>query len=118
MRPKVGSHRPGVDLKGRVFAGVALNDAQNLGGDIFGFGPMAFIPFLKLFDLTPQLDVELHVIVEAGVGEVTRPHQGHRTDHVQLSVSDIGFGVELLFPVDAGLYLTGLDGLDDGGHTG
>ena len=60
----------GVDVKGGVFARVAFDDLQKLGGDLFGFGPMRLEPFLEQVDLALDLDVEFHVLGEARVRKI------------------------------------------------
>jgi hypothetical protein len=50
--------------------------------NVFGFVPVALVPFLQRLNLASQLDVELDVIVETGIGKVTRPNQGYRTDDI------------------------------------
>ncbi len=63
--------RLGVNLKWRVFADMAFDNAQNLRGDILGLIPVFLVPFLEDgYGRAGDFDVQLDVFGQAGMGEV------------------------------------------------
>ena len=71
--------------------------------------PVRLEPLLKLGNLACalDLDVELDVLRKTRCGEVARPDQRLRANHLKLRVRDVRLGVELVLVVDTALDLTG-----------
>ncbi len=61
-----------IHLERRVLSNVAVDDGDEVGGDVLGFVPVLLEPVLKLRDLLGalDLDVELDVLRQARSREV------------------------------------------------
>ena len=77
--------------------------------------PVGLEPLLKLRDLARalDLDIELDVLGQARFGEVARPDQRLRADHLELGVRDVGLGVKLVAIVDTAINLALSDRVKD-----
>ena len=61
------------NFKGGSRVRVTLESTQHLSGDVFGFVPVPLVPLLEQLDvIAADLDVQLHIILQAGFGEIGR----------------------------------------------
>jgi hypothetical protein len=104
----------GVHLERQVLTDVALDDGGDLRVDVFRLFPVTLEPLLQDLDFTADLDVQLDVAGEAGLGEIARSYRGGRANNSQLGMGDVGLRVELLLRVQAALDLALGQRVEDG----
>ena len=81
--------------------------------------PVGVVPFLQGSHIVAvQAHVQLHVLMETGVGEVGGADEGARPISRLLRIGDVALGVELVRVVDPNFDLPAFDGFDDGVHAG
>ena len=109
MAAEVLLQRLGVHIERGIAARVARDGLDDCVSDLGRLVPVRLEPLLKLGHLTRalDLDIELDVLRQARGGEVARPDQRLRPDHLELRVCDVRLRVELVLVVDTALDLTG-----------
>src|SRR5271166_4814179 len=119
MAAKEFMQRLGIDIERQIFPGMALDGFQYLCGNILCFIPVLVVPLLQNRNgLAGALYVEFDIFCQAWVGEIGGPDKSRRADNLQSSMSDVGFGVKLVFSVNATSDLPRTDRVDDGRHSG
>ena len=98
-----------VDIKRRIAVRVARDGLNDRISDLDRLVPVRLEPLLKLGNLACalDLDIELDVLRKTRCGEVARPDQRLRPDHLELRVRDVRLRVELVLAVDTARDLTG-----------
>ena len=109
--------RLGVHIERRIAVRVARDGLDDRVGDLGRLVPVRLEPFLKLGNLAGalDLDIELDVLRQARGGEVARPDQRLRADHLELRVRDVRLRVELVLVVDTALNLPGAQRIENRG---
>ena len=108
-------HRAKVDVVGLPFADAGFDDPENRFRDVLPLVPVGLEPILQLVDIMPDLDIELHVLRKAGLGEVAGSDKrialrnvrggGNRGMDARTHMRDVGLGVEFVLGIDAALDL-------------
>src|SRR5208337_3750456 len=106
----------GIDLKRRIFTGMPLDDFENFSAYLFCFIPMAFIPFLQDFDLTPNLNIQFDIICKSWIGKIAGPNKRHRTNNGETGVRNVSLSMKLFFGVYPAVYLPLFDCINNSGH--
>ena len=73
MTPEQLMQRFEPNFKGGSWVCMTLESTQHLSGDVFGFVPVPLVPLLEQLNvIAADLDVQLHIVLQAGFGEIGR----------------------------------------------